>query len=173
MAKTSTDNIKFFIDGACSNNQSKNVNVCGSGLYISGLDETYSKCIKKGLRQHISINGEDHTIKFDKCTNNVGELYAVVMALTHVVRLQIKTPTIVSDSMYVIGMFKNNNKAKTNTELIELIRKIIKVYEIEINWIHIKSHQSLKNIKDESNHIQELIIGNAKADAAATKALTL
>lgn len=167
---SSTDNIKFFIDGACSNNQSKNVSVCGSGLYISGLDETYSKRITKGLVQHIKVNGEEHIITFDKCSNNVGELYAVILALIHIIRLKIKTPTIVSDSTYVIGMFKNNNKAKTNIELIEIIRKIINVYQIEINWIHIKSHQSINNTKGRSARIQELIIGNNKADEAATKA---
>ena len=170
MNTTDLDNIKFFIDGTCSNNQSKNVSVCGSGLYISGLDETYSKRITKGLVQRIKVNGEEYTITFDKCSNNVGELYAVILALQHIIRLKIKTPTIVSDSKYVIGMFKDNNKAKTNIELIEIIRKIINVYQIEINWIHTKSHQSVNNTKGRLSRIQELIIGNSKADEAATKA---
>lgn len=172
--------IWFFTDGACSSNKS-DCERCGSGLCVSYPDgnfEMYYRSIVKGDSLKFKFNGEHKELVFDVCTNNVvsatpdqrsnvAELFAIILALKQAKKMQIFNPTIVSDSMYVIGIFKSNHRVKKNKELIDLIKYVINRYEFKINWIHVNSHQTIKpNMSDEE---KRLIIGNQHADRCAVK----
>jgi ribonuclease HI len=164
--------IYFFTDGACSGNKS-DCERCGSGLCVSypnGEFEMYYRSIVKGDRLKFKFNGEHKELIFDTCTNNVAELFAIVLALKQAKKMEIFNPTIVSDSMYVIGIFKSNHRVKKNKELIDLIKYVIERYEFQINWIHVNSHQTIKpGMTDEE---KRLIIGNQHADRCAVKGTT-
>ena len=159
--------IYFFTDGACSNNRS-DCERCGSGLCVSypdGKFEMYYRSIVKRDRLKFKFNGEHKELIIDACTNNVAELFAIVLALKQAKKMNILKPTIVTDSMYAIGIFKSNHRVKKNKELIDLIKYVIDRYEFKINWIHVNSHQSIKSgMSDEE---KRLIIGNQHADRCA------
>lgn len=185
------DTIIFFTDGACKNNQSKNCDICGAGVYVSCLDnktisKSYSKRITKGETQSFKLQSHyqdkidpalgttiesKQTLTFDNCTNNVAELYAVFMSVRLIINMNITNPTIVTDSKYVIGIFRDNNKAAKNTELINFIKFLINRYNLNINWYHIYGHQKTNSVLSDEEKF--LINGNNKADAAANIALTL
>ena len=173
MTTTSTTTY-FFTDGACSKNNSKVCDKCGAGLYIMFHDErtnqSYYKTIRKGEVYRTQINGTNVEIVFDHCTNNVGELFGIVLALKHAKRLNIINPTIVTDSKYVFGLFNQNHKAKQNVEIINLIKLMIETYNFKINWIHINSHQKITDTMTEEEKL--LHHGNEMADKAAVYAAT-
>lgn len=168
--------IRFFTDGACSNNQAgiDKLTICGAGLYISGIDKSMNKTIRKGSKQIFKFKDEVHLLTFDVCSNNVAELYAVLMALIEGVKMRMGTIdrpiVIVSDSKYVIGMFRDNNNATKNKELIQLIRRVIKIFELHIEWIHVYGHQKPKDKSTLNTEELDLIYGNNKADELAVEA---
>ena len=161
--------IYFFTDGACSNNRS-DCERCGSGLCVSypdGQVELYYKSIVKGDSLKFKINGEIKELVFDVCTNNVAELFAVILALRQAKKMNIFNPTIVSDSMYVIGIFNSNHRVKKNKVIIDFIKYTIERYNFDITWKHVNSHQTIKpGMTDEE---KRLIIGNQHADRCAVK----
>lgn len=162
----------FFTDGACSKNNSKICERCGAGLYIIYPDERtnegFYKTIRKGEVFKIKINDVIKEIIFDHCTNNVGELFAIVLALKQAKRLNIFNPVIVTDSKYVYGIFKSNHKVNKNVDLVNLIKFIIESYNFKINWIHVNSHQKINDTMTEEEKM--LNHGNEMADKCAVTA---
>lgn len=167
--KFKMSDIYFFTDGACSNNRS-DCERCGSGLCVSypdGKFEMYYKSIVKGDNLRFKINSEYKELIIDTCTNNVAELFAIILALRQAKKMNILNPTIVSDSMYVIGIFNSNHRVKKNKDLIDLIKYLIERYNFKINWKHVNSHQTISpGMSDEE---KRLIIGNQHADRCAVK----
>ncbi len=143
------ETITVFTDGACTNNQNKNIRKGGYGVFF-GQNDTRNCSIK--------LSG-------DKITNQVAELSAVLYAIEKCLESKVKNIIIKTDSMYIINSItiwckgwekRGWKKADGNSvENLELIKKIYYYYNNNsINFFHIRSHQ---NKPDEK--VKNILIG--------------
>lgn len=129
--------IIIFTDGSCVNNGTKN-SYGGIGIHFPNKE---LKDISK-------------VFKYDKCTNQKAELYAILTAIRYVKKnfgLENISIIIYTDSEYsikcitqwVIGWKKNGWKTKNKTpvqnrEFIEVLHKYYKLYDITLE--HVDAH---------------------------------
>lgn len=104
-------------------------------------------------------------------TNNIGELLAIQRSLTLIYQLRNfvtkRQVEIVTDSEYCILVLTRNAKLKANVELIESIRKLMKLMEdngFKINFKHVGSHG-----KVEEGQTSEDTAGNKLVDQIANR----
>lgn len=93
------------------------------------------------------VCGELLPSEFKKITNNVGELFAIYVAL-HMTDDDIN---IFSDSQYSINSVKGLTQPKENVELIDSIKQLLyekKLEGIEVNIDHVYAHKN-----DEMNNL--------------------
>ncbi len=164
------ETITVYTDGACTNNQNKNIRKGGYGVFFG--DNDIRNC-------SIKLTG-------DKITNQVAELSAVLYAIEKCLETNESSKIIIiTDSMYIINSItiwckgwekKGWKKADgNNVENLELIKKIYKYYTTEginIKFNHIRSHQ---NEPDKSSNSQSKCkyadwYGNMMADKLASDA---
>lgn len=80
-------------------------------------------------------------VPYDKCTNNIAELYAIAQALKYV-----KEPTkIYTDSEYAINVLTGKKKAHKNLELISTIQS--QLASLQVEFCHVFGHKG--NINNE------------------------
>ena len=167
------ETITVYTDGACTNNQNKNIRKGGYGVFFG--DNDIRNC-------SIKLTG-------DKITNQVAELSAVLYAIEKCLesnKSSILSIIIITDSMYIINSItiwckgwekKGWKKADgNNVENLELIKKIYKYYTTEginIKFNHIRSHQNepSKDSNPQSKSKYADWYGNMMADKLATDAI--
>ncbi len=156
--------LTIYTDGACTNNQNKNIRKGGYGVFFG--DNDIRNC-------SIKLTG-------DKITNQVAELSAVLYAIEKGLENGTKILNIITDSLYIINSItiwckgwekKGWKKADGgNVENLELIQKIYNYYTTEginIKFFHIRSHQN-EPPKDSPRYNNWY--GNMMADKLATDA---
>lgn len=107
----------IYTDGACS----KNPGPCGSGLVVVTAETVTD------IYQYIGLG-----------TNNIGELYAIKLALDYcpdVTKLR-----IFSDSSYAIGVLDSGWKAKANKALVETIKTQIDDLDAALEFVKVRGH---------------------------------
>ena len=149
--------ITVYTDGACTNNQNKNIRKGGYGVFF-GDNDTRNCSIK--------LTG-------DKITNQVAELSAISRALD-IVKNEKDIIYIYTDSSYCINIFVNwikgweaNNWKKKDGEIknLELIKEINnKLKFLTVIFKHVKSHCKEPE-KNNSNYY--IWYGNYQADKLA------
>ena len=109
--------IHVWTDGACTGNPGP------AGLGVVIIDGRERRELSEYLGQG---------------TNNIAELMAILRGLEEV---QDKSrPVIVySDSAYSIGLLSKNWKAKANVELVERLRKLVKLFA-DIRFVKVEAH---------------------------------
>ena len=108
---------QIYTDGACKTNPGP----CGSGLVVVTEDDVID------IFQYVGIG-----------TNNIGELFAIKLALDYcpdVTNLRIFT-----DSSYAIGVLDKGWKAKANKKLIETIKEQIADLSATLTFVKVKGH---------------------------------
>jgi ribonuclease HI len=162
-----------YTDGACTNNQHKNIRKGGYGVFFGNND--VRNC-------SIKLTG-------DKITNQVAELSAVLYAIEKSLETNTNTNSIIhikTDSMYIINSItiwckgwekKGWKKADgNNVENLELIKKIYNYTKTaNIKFYHVRSHQNEPPIDSnpQSGYKHADWYGNMMADKLATDAINL
>lgn len=109
---------EFFTDGACSGNPGR----CGWG-FLMRTSNAYFEAF-----QYLGIG-----------TNNIAELMAIKAALDHVPDPE-AVIRIHTDSSYSLGVITKDWKAKANTELVDALRKQMRLYKTRPQIIKVKGH---------------------------------
>ena len=155
-----------YTDGACTNNQHKNIRKGGYGVFFGNND--VRNC-------SIKLTG-------DKITNQVAELSACLCAIETIVNNNnaIKIPSIIikTDSMYSINCItkwynaweknkwkKSDGKPVDNLELIQKLHFYVSTHNIKL--IHVRAHKEEPS-KDDPNY--DDWYGNMMADKLANDA---
>lgn len=147
---------KIYTDGSALNNADKNKRSAGCGMFITTFDTEKKKV------NEIVLKGE----YLENNTNNYAELCAVKNAFRWIIKgikindMLPKTVNMFIDSKYVIGILKNGNKYKLNTELINRIKtyeQFIKDNGYIINYDHVKAHTKNTDIDSKYNNIVDKI----------------
>lgn len=138
------ENIYLFTDGACTSNGKKNAR-CSSAYLIT--------TINKEIHRHAEVTNLD-----GKCTNQIGELTAILLGLSHIqqnLNSSNLNITVVTDSQYSIdclttwiaSWIKNNwmNSKKQpviNKSIIQNIYNILTELKKNntVNFRHVRSH---------------------------------
>lgn len=113
--------IQIYTDGASSGNPGP----AGIGALL-----IYNKN-RKEISQSIGV-----------ATNNVAELSAIKIAISHLKRHNLPV-RIYSDSSYAIGVLTQNRKPQANRELIIEIRRMIQPFT-DLEFIKVKGHAGIK-----------------------------
>jgi ribonuclease HI len=169
MENHNKEQIFVYTDGACTNNQNKNIRKGGYGVFFSDNDKRNCS---------IKLTG-------DKITNQVAELSAVLYAIEKCLESKSFNINIKTDSMYIINSItmwckgwekKGWKKADGgNVENLELIKKIYNYYTtngINIKFYHIRSHQNEPDKQLNESKYQDWY-GNMMADKLATDAANI
>ena len=155
----------IFTDGAVPNNQSKNKNKGGVGVFFGKDDQRNISYTLTG-----------------KVTNQICELTACIMALETILSTQKITKNIIiyTDSMYIVNSmttwaknWEKNSWKKSDGKVILNKELIMKLYYYTINmnvkYIHVKAHTKAP-AEDSEGYF--LYYGNYMADKLATMAAT-
>ncbi len=115
------DCIQIYTDGASSGNPGP----AGIGALLIYHEN------QKQISQSIGI-----------ATNNIAELTAIKIAISHLKRYDLPV-RIFSDSSYAIGVLTNESQPQANKELVLEIRRLIQNFK-EIKFIKVKGHAGIK-----------------------------
>tara|TARA_B100000900_G_C20565586_1_gene710921 strand:+ start:277 stop:966 length:690 start_codon:yes stop_codon:yes gene_type:complete len=154
LQKNKTDDILVYTDGACSNNGLDNA-ICGVGVYFSERNKN-------------KYNNIGKVIDFDKPTNNLAELMAILEALKTIKHNNYKNEKIklYTDSHYCLKTIETwylewiSNGTINTRKNIDIIKNIYDNYytQMNIELLYIKGH---------SKKTDEHSIGNDIADKLA------
>ena len=155
----------IFTDGACSNNGKKK-SVASFAVYIdSMIIRGYVMSNEYTIDDNYKLSNTDIQVR---PSNNRGELLAIVHALIYIVNDFMKNNTknnytLYSDSLISIRTinewyYSREKKGTThefkNFDLIKIIMSLIKKIKfdmnIELNCLHVRSHQKRKNTFSET-----------------------
>lgn len=160
------ETVAVFTDGSSSDNGKKNCK-CSSGVYIENTQKEYSLTLEEAC--------ELAKFEVNKHSNNVGELMAILVALT--VTRDEKETIIYSDSMYCINSITLwskkwalnswKNSAGKPVENQELIKEILK-RKRNAFFVHVKAHTK-EPARDDPNYSKWY--GNDRADYLAGEAM--
>lgn len=115
------DCIQIYTDGASSGNPGP----AGIGALLIYHEN------QKQISQSIGI-----------ATNNIAELTAIKIAISHLKRYDLPV-RIFSDSSYAIGVLTKESQPQANKELVLEIRRLIQNFK-EIKFIKVKGHAGIK-----------------------------
>jgi ribonuclease HI len=156
----------IYTDGACKNNQNKNIRKAGCGVFFGERDNNNLSVKLDGPKQ----------------TNQVAELTACILGIEKLIEfnnnLKIDNIIIKTDSMYTIncintwfegwkkrGWKKADGKLVDNLELIQKLHNYVKTYNIKM--VHVRAHKE-EPPKDDPSY--DDWYGNMMADKLATDA---
>jgi ribonuclease HI len=164
--------IIIFTDGAVPNNQSKNKNKGGIGVFFGDDDS-----------RNISLT--INTTMFDKVTNQVCETIACIKGIETILNdnthQKISNNIIIkTDSMYIVNSmllwaknWEKNNWIKSDGKQVQNLELIKKLYYLtennNVKYIHVKAH--MKPPSHDSDEYSDYY-GNYMADKLATLAAT-
>ncbi len=159
----------IYTDGACKNNQNKNIRKAGCGVYFGGNNH------------NLNIDNISVKLEGNKQTNQVAELTACILAiekLFSIIPTNTQNIIIKTDSMYTIncintwfegwkkrGWKKADGKPVDNLELIQKLHNYVKTYNIKM--VHVRAHKE-EPPKDDPSY--DDWYGNMMADKLATDA---
>jgi len=136
-------NYQIFTDGSCRAN--------GNG----GIGIVWLKNGKKVF---------EYSKGFKNVTNNKMELLAILYALLSI-KYPIDSLEITSDSEYAIGVLTKSWNPKKNINLINTIKKVIKIKQQlikdPIKWTHTKGHQKDESLNSKFNNLVDKLAQNA------------
>jgi ribonuclease HI len=154
----------IYTDGACKNNQNKNIRKAGCGVYFHS--------------NSMSLNNISVKLDGPKQTNQVAELTACILAIEKLIEhnIEMKDIIIKTDSMYTIncintwfdgwkkrGWKKADGKPVDNLELIQKLHYYVSTYNIKL--VHVRAHKEEPS-KDDPTY--DDWYGNMMADKLAT-----
>jgi ribonuclease HI len=153
----------IYTDGACTNNQHKDIRKGGYGVFFGDNDN----------------NNISAKLEGPKITNQVAELTACIKGIEILInKVEIKDLIIKTDSMYTIncinvwfdgwkkrGWKKADGKPVDNLELIQKLHEYKTIYNIK--FVHVRAHKS-EPPKDDPNYADWY--GNMMADKLASDA---
>ncbi len=156
----------IYTDGACKNNQNKNIRTAGCGVYFAENNND------------LQIDNISIKLEGSKQTNQVAELTACILAIEKIVSLNVTEDIIIkTDSMYTIncintwfegwkkrGWKKADGKPVDNLELIKQLHNYVKTYNIKM--CHVRAHKE-EPPKDDPNYNDWY--GNMMADKLASE----
>ncbi len=163
----------IYTDGACKNNQNKNIRTGGYGVFFGN--------------NNLKINNISAKLEGPKITNQVAELTACIKAIEILIENNIiihninNDITIKTDSMYTINCidtwfdgWKKKGWKKADGKPVDNLELIQKLHEYKINYnvkfIHVRAHKS-EPPKDDKNY--DDWYGNMMADKLATDGCTV
>lgn len=120
-AKLPDNCIQIYTDGASSGNPGP----AGIGALLIYHEN------RKKISQSIGV-----------ATNNVAELSAIKMAISHLKRHDLPV-RIFSDSAYAIGVLTQNLKPQANKELVSEIKELTRKFK-DLKFIKVKGHAGIK-----------------------------
>lgn len=132
--------IKIYTDGGCRGN--------GTMRAVAGIGVYFGKDDKRNVSKKIDGIG----------TNNRGELSAILEAL-RIVKNNTEMVEIMTDSTYCINGINGDHKIKKNSDIFDLIFKVLNERKGKTRFIKVLAHTGLKD-------------GNHFADSLATLAIS-